>query len=177
MKSKVLIVSLAVCLMMSAITFAGNCATCDDCNACNACCTQKCDLFGGLKNLLACKPLARHDCGPCNAVVACAPCEPACAPICDPCEPVCCDTGCGFNYGCNDRPLLRASHTVKRNVSKFFSGLFGSLRGCNCALCSNHCCNACTVACDPCEPACFDPCAPACCGNGHSQQLPAAPNN
>ena len=180
MKSKFLIVSLALCLMVGGIAHAYDCG-CNDvnpCNACNSCCSHKCDLFSGLKNLLKTKPCSLNACGPCDAVVACAPCEPACvaavdccAPMetCAPvavCEPVCaplgCDTGCYdpcYNP-CKDRPVLRAAKKTKANVSKFFNGLFAPLKGCSCNLCDGGC-----NACDPCVAATCDPCAPACYSN------------
>lgn len=194
MKSKFLIVSLALCLTLSVYAQAYDCG-CNDanpCNACNACCKQKCDLFSGLKGLLKNKPCSLNACGPCDAVVACAPCEPvacapmACAPACEPvacapmacapvaaCDPVCtapaCDPVCaplGCDAGCYDpcckpcdRPVLRAAQKTKANVSRFFNGLFGSLKGCDCGVCNNRGCNACDpctvapIACDPCGPA------------------------
>ena len=203
MKSKFLIVSLALCLALSVSAQAYDCG-CNDvnpCNACNACCQQKCDLFSGLKALLKTKPCSLNACGPCDAVVACAPCEPvacampACDPVCvtpcaapyvAPCEPVCvapCDSfGCGevgcydscaapcFNP-CNpcDRPLLKAAKRTQANVKKFFNGLFGSLKGCDCAICKGCGCSAC----DPCAVAC-DPCGPAvnCYGNAMPTHVP-----
>ena len=194
MKSKFLIVSLALCLVMGISAQAYDCG-CNDinpCNACNACCTQKCDLFSGLKGLLARRPCALSTCGPCDAVVACAPCEPvaccvepcapvvACAPACDPicaapaCEPIGCDVGCFdpcYNP-CVDRPILKAAKTTKVKVSKFFNGLFGSLKGCDCALCRGNGCNAC----DPCVVSC-DPCGPAVnfYSNNYNNYVPAAP--
>ena len=201
MKSKFLIVSLALCLVLGVYAQAHDCG-CNDvnpCNACNACCQQKCDLFSGLKNLLRTKPCSLSSCGPCDAVVACAPCDPvacavttcepvtyaapfaACDPVCvTPCEPIGCDVGCdvgcydgcGFNP-CHDRPVLRAAKKTKANVKRFFNGLFGSLKGCDCGLCrSGAGCNACN-ACEPCAVAC-DPCGPAvgCYGNGYSNAMP-----
>jgi len=74
-----------------------------------------------------------------------------------------------------DRPLLNAAKKTKVKVSKFFNGLFGSLKGCDCGLCRGSGCNAC----DPCAVAC-DPCGPAvgCFGgyNGsYNNSLPVAP--
>ena len=191
MKSKFLIVSLALCLAMGVYARAYDCG-CNDvnpCNACNACCTQKCDLFSGLKGLLQKGPRALNACGPCDAVVACAPCEPVacvapcapvevCAPACQPacvepaCEPLGCDVGCFDSCSpCNDRPLLNAARNTKVKVSKFFNGLFGSLKGCDCGLCRGNGCNAC----DPCTVAC-DPCGPVVsCYGGYNNALPAAP--
>ena len=196
MKSKFLIVSLALCLVLGVYAQAYDCG-CNDanpCNACNACCQHKCDLFSGLKNLLRTKPCSLSSCGPCDAVVACAPCEPvacvapcepqvvACAPACDPvcvapCEPACCDVGCFNDCGgscfspCHDRPVLRAAQKTKANVKKFFNGLFGSLKGCDCGLCNGHGCNAC----EPCAVSC-DPCAPAvsCYSNSMPSYAPVA---
>lgn len=179
MKSKFLIVSLALCLMVGGMAHAYDCG-CNDvnpCNACNSCCTQKCDLFAGLKNLLKTRPCSLNSCGPCDAVVACGPCDPvvACEPACVAtvaCDPVCAEPGC-FDPCCNpcgDRPILRAAQKTKRNVSKFFNGLFGSLKGCNCGICNGGC----NTACDPCcaaPVAVCDPCAPAC----YNNMMPAAP--
>lgn len=208
MKSKFLIVSLALCLMVGGIAHAYDCG-CNDvnpCNACNSCCNHKCDLFSGLKNLLKTKPCSLNACGPCDAVVACAPCEPvacvapcepvACVAPCEPvcaapfaaCEPVCGPIGCG-DMGCGDvgcydpcygprkdRPVLRAAKKTKHNVSKFFNGLFGSLKGCDCNLCASGCCDGgCNAnACDPCcvAPMPCDPCAPACYSNAMPGSIP-----
>jgi len=190
MKSKFLIVSLALCLVLSVSAQAYDCG-CNDvnpCNACDTCCRQKCDLFSGLKNLLKSRPLALNACGPCDAVVACAPCEPvacavdpcvpavACAPIA--CEAMYAAPACGGDVGCfdsscfnpcKDRPILRAAQKTKANVSRFFNGLFGSLKGCDCGICRGHGCNAC----DPCAVSC-DPCGPAvsCYGNSMPTAVP-----
>jgi len=193
MKSKFLIVSLALCLVMGVYAQAYDCG-CNDvnpCNACNSCCTQKCDLFSGLKGLLKRGPLALNACGPCDAVIACAPCEPvACVAPCDPvvscappaCDPICatvacepmgCDVGCfdSCYNPCVDRPILKAAQKTKIKISKFFNGLFGSLKGCDCALCRGNGCNAC----DPCVVSC-DPCGPAVnCYNNYNNALPTAP--
>ena len=208
MKSKFLIVSLALSLMLCVAAQAYDCG-CNDvnpCNACNACCNQKCDLFSGLKGLLARRPMALNACGPCDAVVACAPCDVACAPpacdpvcytqpapACDPpisCAPISCapvgcfepvacgDVGCfdSCNSPCNDRPILRAVQRSNANIKRFFGGLFGSLKGCDCGMCAGRGCNAC----DPCTTsfAC-DPCGPAvgCFGNGagcYNNTMPSA---
>ncbi|MCL2622444.1 MAG: hypothetical protein FWD31_02160 [Planctomycetaceae bacterium] len=175
MKSKFLIVSLALCLVLGTYAQAYDCG-CNDvnpCNACNACCQQKCDLFSGLKNLLKTKPRALNACGPCDAVVACAPCEPVVYAA--PCEPFGCgDVGCFDSCGscfnpCNppNRPLLKAAKKTQANVKKFFNGLFGSLKGCDCGLCRGGSCNPC----DPCVVAC-DPCGPAV--NCYSNVMPTA---
>jgi len=197
MKSKFLIVSLALCLVLGTFAQAYDCG-CNDvnpCNACNACCTQKCDLFSGLKKLFNTQPCSLSSCGPCDAVVACAPCEVACVQACDPvvncvapiapCEPMVYAAACGDTFGCdvgcydngcfapcNDRPLLNAAKKTKANVSRFFNGLFGSMKGCDCGICRGHGCNAC----DPCAVAC-DPCGPAanCYGNyGYGNSMPTA---
>jgi hypothetical protein len=190
MKSKFLIVSLALCLMLGTYAQAYDCG-CNDFNPCyaNDCRTTKCDLFSGLKKLLRSGPKALNACGPCDAVVACAPCEPvayvdpcvpavACAPIaCEPvyaaCEPLGCNVGCFdscYRPGA-DRPLLNAAKKTKVKVSKFFNGLFGSLKGCDCNLCRSFGYNAC----DPCVVSC-DPCAPAV-GyyNGYNNAMPGVP--
>ena len=190
MKSKFLIVSLALCLMVSGMAQAYDCG-CNDVNPCNSCntCNSKCDLFSGLKNLLKVKPLSLNSCGPCDAVVACAPCEAACVAVapcepvaacytpvacCDPvaaCDPVCADTCAPSCFDpCCDRPVLRVAQKTKANVSKFFNGLFGSLKGCNCGVCGGGC-----NACDPCFAApiaACDPCAPACYSNAMPMTTP-----
>ncbi|MDR1385217.1 MAG: hypothetical protein LBJ67_15415 [Planctomycetaceae bacterium] len=201
MKSKFLVASLALLLLSGSIANAQDCGCngANPCNACDTCNSHRCDLFAGLKNLLKHKPVSLSACGPCDAVVACSPCDPtvvacepavqACEPVitsCDPvvsCEPVCdpvCATDCGgfgFTHS-GDRPLLRAAHKTKANISRFFNGLFGSLKGCTCGLCTaGGSCNA--SACDPiaaCQPACapIDPCAPTCYTTG-TTVLPAAP--
>ncbi|MCL2117459.1 MAG: hypothetical protein FWH27_03425 [Planctomycetaceae bacterium] len=67
-----------------------------------------------------------------------------------------CFDSCGPRYNPNNRPLLKAAKKTQANVKKFFNGLFGSLKGCDCGLCRGSGCNAC----DPCAVAC-DPCGPA----------------
>ncbi|MDR1491978.1 MAG: hypothetical protein LBT05_04570 [Planctomycetaceae bacterium] len=197
MKSKFLVASLALLLLSGSIANANDCGCngANPCNACDACNSQRCDLFAGLKNLLKHKPVSLSACGPCDAVVACSPCEPtvvacepvvqACEPVvqaCEPvvsCDPVPYDPGCatdcdGFVFPHRgDRPLLRAAQKTKANISKFFNGLFGSLKGCTCSLCTaGGSCNACepVAACAP-----IDPCAPTCYTTGTADPLPAAP--
>jgi len=202
---KFLIASLALLLLTGTIANAQDCGCngVNPCNACDACNSHKCDLFAGLKKLLKHKPISLSACGPCDAVVACAPCDPACVapvqacepacvapvqacePACEPvvtsCDPVSCDPGCADDCGggscftSHDRPILRAAQKTKANISKFFNGLFGSLKGCTCSICTaGGACNACAAPVEACEPACapVDPCAPTCYS---SNALPAAP--
>lgn len=168
MKPQFLMMALAVALM-AAPAFAGNCDPCDQvqpCNSCNSCYSKPCDLFAGLKSLLACKPCTPiSTCDPCEPIVAC--CDP-CANVvdCNPCDTGCYDPGCGSN-GCFDANCdpCDACCTTKcggifdkprLGLKKFFDGLFKPRCGVSC----DPCCEV--ASCDPCnEVANCDPCGNA----------------
>ena len=86
MKSRIFAICLAITAMVGANVYSQECATCSDVNPCSACATCKpCELFGGLKNLMSCRP-----CAECvvAAPVCAAPIAPACAPIAPACAPI-----------------------------------------------------------------------------------------
>ncbi len=139
MKSRILMATLVVTLMLGVQSFANDCGACDPCNPCdNVSCGKSCDLFSGLKNLLANRP-SFSQCGPCDSVVACDPCgESNCDPCgevgCDPCDP------CGKG---SFRP---------------FRGLFASWKSNGCgpcdAICGDNDCTPCDDICGPCDGDC-----------------------
>lgn len=144
MKSRVLMATLIVTLMLGARIYAGDCGpcdpACDPCGACTSCC-KSCDLFSGLKKLAACNPCDQvADCGPCDGVVACSPCDVA---DCDPCG-ACGDLGCNARCG------------KKFTFGKRLRDAFVGPKGCDpCGPCDTDCgpCDdvaCCDSACDPC---------------------------
>ncbi|MDR0520677.1 MAG: hypothetical protein LBH00_02365 [Planctomycetaceae bacterium] len=139
MKSSVLTATLVVALLMGVKGFASPCdPLCDPCGACNSC-AKPCDLFSGLKKLV--NGTRVNDCGPCNGVVACNPCDET---QCDPCGEV----------GCNDTCV------PKIELGKRLRNLFAS-KACNpCDPCGTECKPCDDTQCDPCgEVGCDDVCA------------------
>ncbi len=99
MKSRILMGCIAIVLMMGMNVRAQECTACaaaSEVTTCAPCAGQPCELLGGLRNLMACRPcvscstceIAAPACAPCAAPV-CAPCA---APICAPCAAPVCDT-------------------------------------------------------------------------------------
>lgn len=111
MKSRVILMALAAAFVLGAQVYAqcGPCdPACDPCGACNTYTVKRCDLFSGLKSLLACKPYRTVSCDPCVPVVNCSSCDvSACdpcgnGPTCDPCGPAACHCGnCGTVPACD----------------------------------------------------------------------------
>lgn len=192
MKSRIMIVSFAVILMMGIQAMAQECAVCTDanpCNTCSSCCDRGCELFGGLKNLMACRPCApcaapAPVCVACDPAPACAACEPA--PACAACEaaPACAAPCCGPLFPCLKPALCNAGARVAcvgNGARRMVSGLFGALAdaaapkcGCGCGIpsCNGGCGLGCGApACSACgAPAEFGGCSV--CG-----AAPAAPEN
>ncbi|MDO5309684.1 MAG: hypothetical protein Q4G03_09405 [Planctomycetia bacterium] len=82
-----------VAVIASAKAFAQDCApcaaaagdvTCASCAPCASCTGASCELFGGLRSLLACRPCV----SPCTIVPTCTTCAPAPAPVSVSCAPV-----------------------------------------------------------------------------------------
>ncbi len=149
MKSRVLMAALVVVMLMGVRTYAHDCGPCSEVDPCGACngCAKSCDLFSGLKKLVACSPCAASECGPCDAIVACTPCgETSCDP-CGSCGDVGCNDGCGPKFVFGSR------------LKAFFAA-----KGCDpCDPCGTGCddgCNPCDTACGPCDVACDDGCGP-----------------
>lgn len=88
MKSRIFAICLAITAMVGANVYSQECATCSDASPCMTCATCKpCELFGGLKNLMSCRPCT--ECVVSTSVApACAPIAPACAPIAPACAPI-----------------------------------------------------------------------------------------
>ncbi len=150
MKSRVLMATLIVTLMLGARIYAGDCGPCDPaCDPCGACtgCSKSCDLFSGLKKLAACNPCDQvSDCGPCDGVVACSPCDVADCSPCGACGDVGCDTRCNKRGTFGKR--LRAAFAPERG------------------------CDPCAQIDDSCSP-CDDVCGTGCndgCGTGCNQE-------
>ena len=127
MRVRILMATLAVTLMLSVQGFANPCSCVDPCGAT---CAKGGNLFSGLKRLVSGVNIASN-CDPCDAVLACSPCDAA---TCDPC-----DAACGL-------PRL---------------GLGGRLRNLLAAPSLCNPCNGagdCFDGCDPCNGAqnCFD---------------------
>ena len=183
MKSRILTVCFAVMMMLGVQVMAQECATCSDanpCNACTTCCNQPCELFGGLKSLLACRPCApcaapAPVCAPCAAPApVCAPCAapaPVCAPcaapapVCAPCEAApacgpCAAPACGPIFPCLKPALCNAGARVAcvgNGARRVVSGLFGALSDM-----TAPCCCACGIP--ACDGGCSIGCGAAGCG-------------
>lgn len=111
MRSRILVLGFAMIMMMGVRVIAQECATCTDaapCNACASCSGTSCDLFPGLKNLMACRPCASvcepvcapaPVCAPCAPAPVCKPCVPA--PVCAPCAPAPACTACDGAPACD----------------------------------------------------------------------------
>ncbi len=181
MKSRMLMAALVVVMLVGVRAYANDCGPCsqvDPCGACNGC-AKSCDLFSGLKKLVACRPCAASECGPCDAVVACTPCD---ATACDPCGEVGCNDGCGSKFvfgsrlkhwfankgcnagcdpcgevgcidnGCDPCGEVGCDDGCGKSCfsfKKFFKGF--KLRGCSC---NDNGCGACDPACGACDNAC-----------------------
>jgi len=129
--------SLVATLMLGVQGFANPCACVDPCGATCDQSASKGNLFSGLKRLVT-NGVRAVNCDPCDAVLACNPCDAA---ACDPCDAVC------------DVPRL---------------GLGGRLRNLlaspsHCTPCDGA--GNCFDGCEPCNGAqnCFDGCDP--CGD------------
>ncbi|MCF0233776.1 MAG: hypothetical protein HUK22_02205 [Thermoguttaceae bacterium] len=97
MKIRMTAICFALVSVFAANVFAQDCAPCAaaakadcaSCATCTSCTGGGCELFGGLRSLLACRPCLP---APCFTTVSCAapaPCEAAtCGPVAMPCAPV-----------------------------------------------------------------------------------------
>ena len=186
MKSRMLVLCFALMAIAGTKLFAQECATCSEaptCDTCNVCCTRSCELFGGLKSLMACRPCigcapvcAAPACAapaPCAASVSCAPvCE---APVCEAeiCAPIC--QGPMFPY--LKPALYNAVHRPINGVCKMVHGVFGTLADittptCDCGFLHAGCCACGEIGCAGECGACEANNAPQPCG----AVLPATPN-
>ena len=181
MKVRILMATLAVTLMLGVQGYANPCACVDPCGAT---CVKSGNLFSGLKRLVN-GGCTANNCDPCDAVVACNPCDVV---SCDPCDTVCdlprlglggrlrnllaapslcnpCDgAGNCFDNNCGPCDCITNCNPCGETdccaVPRFsLRGLnpFKGLRGCSTG------CDPCTGAencfngsCDPCNNACFD---------------------
>ncbi len=79
-------------IFASASAFAQDCApcaaasdiSCTSCAPCASCTGSSCELFGGLRSLLACRPCIST----CTITPACTPCSPCAAPAAPSCGPI-----------------------------------------------------------------------------------------
>ena len=128
MRSRILVLGFAMIMMMGVRVIAQECATCTDaapCNACASCSGTSCDLFPGLKNLMACRPCASV-CEPvCAPAPVCAPCAPCCGPLFPCLKPALCQVG--NRAGCVVNGAGNAVCHVGNGARRMVSGLFGAL--------------------------------------------------
>ena len=203
MKVKIVMAALVVTLMLGARGYANPCDA-----ACVDPCGPSCDrfsvrggvLFSGLKRLVSGVRIANH-CGPCDAVLACNPCdEVACNPcdvvcgprlgfggrlrnllaspsLCSPCDAAC--NPCDFVRDCNPCGEIDGCFTPRFSLRELNPlRNFRLNRGCftDCGPC-DAACGPCDAACGPCDAIC-GPCDGVCCGNnlcgprGHLLDLP-----
>ena len=144
MKVRILMAALAFTLMLGVRGYANPCdsACVDPCGACNGCVGGNGGLFSGLKRLVNGGRI--NNCDPCDAVVACNPCDEV---SCDPCN-VACDLP-RFGLGSRLRNLLTApSYCTPCNGA-------GNCFDANCGPCDFAARN-----CDPCNGADY-------CGNDY----------
>ncbi|MDO5580276.1 MAG: hypothetical protein Q4G69_04025 [Planctomycetia bacterium] len=191
MKSKMIAICVAIAAMFGTQTYGQECATCSDVNPCNTCvsCTNKpCELFAGLKNLMACKPCASAcaavapACEPvvaapvCTAPVVAAPaCAPACEVACVPChkpilKPFFRDffalkacAPCTACTACDAAPACAAVAPACEPVCKS-CGIFGCKGACRVAPACDPVCAAPAPACAAVAPACEPVCETVSCG-------------
>ena len=180
MKVRILMATLAVSLMLGVQGFANpcDCAGVDPCGSCDRF-AAKGNLFSGLKRLVNGVHVA--NCDPCDAVLACNPCDAA---ACDPCDAVCDVPRLGL--GGRLRNLLATSHcTPCDGAGNCFdgcepcNGAQNCFDGCDPCGETNGCATprfslrglnpfrgllnrGCFDGCDPCNGAqdCFDKCSP-----------------
>lgn len=139
MKSSVLKAALVVTLLMGARAFANDCGPCEPiCDPCGVSdgCSKSCDLFSGLKKLVSLRSCSTEgECGPCDGVVACTPCDEVACDPCGNCGDLGCDTNCSFKF----------------SFGKRLKGLFAS-RGCDVGPCDEaDTCGPCDSLCNPCD--------------------------
>ena len=183
MKIRVLMATLMITLLMGVQGFANPCdmACVDPCSACNSC-TKSGDLFSGLKRLV--NGVRINSCDPCDAVVACNPCDEI---ACNPCDDVCCSKvglggrlrGLFASHACSPCDMVGdcgpcdvvsdcdPCGATGCNSPRFsFRGLFSGFslnRGCasDCGPCDMvGDCGPCDNICGPCDDVCGDSCSP-----------------
>ncbi|MCL2711469.1 MAG: hypothetical protein FWE95_11370, partial [Planctomycetaceae bacterium] len=132
MKVRIFMATLAVTLMLGVQGYANPCSCVDPCGATCDHFAAKGGLFSGLKRLVSGGHIAH--CDPCDAVLACNPCD---ALACDPCDTVC------------NLPRLGLGSRLRN--------LLAAPAYCNPCNGAGNCYDA---SCDPCNGAgnCFDGC-------------------
>ena len=183
--------TLVATLVMGVQGFANPCdgACKDPCSACNQY-ARSGDLFSGLKKLV--NGVRVNNCDPCDAVVACNPCDEL---ACNPCDDVCSTPrislggrlrGLFASHACSPCDALTDCNPcdvadcdpcgcdngcrTKFSLGGLFSG-FRLNRSCasDCGPCDKvGDCGPCDCACNPCDEACGD----TCCPRGHLFDLP-----
>jgi len=99
MKVRILMATLVLTLMLGVRGYANPCDCVDPCGSCDRYAVGNGNLFSGLKKLV--NGVRVNNCGPCDAVVACNPCDEV---ACDPCDAIC--DGPRFGLGNRLRSLL-----------------------------------------------------------------------
>ena len=157
---KIRLTALCVALattFVAASSFAQDCApcaaaadvSCPSCAPCASCTGASCELFGGLRSLLACRPCVScvtitPSCAPvCSAPAPCKVKVASCGPIvasnlphgstdsacasCDACGPIAAPTCCGPMFPYLKPCLYNAIHRPINGVCKIVHGAFSAL--------------------------------------------------
>ena len=184
-------------IFASASAFAQDCApcaaasdiSCTSCAPCASCTGSSCELFGGLRSLLACRPCISSvtitpSCAPCSAPEAVAP--PTCGPIvktripscaleapscssCDIAAPACCGPMFPYLAPC----LYNAVHRPINGVCKLVHGAFSALADVTTPTDDCGFLKPCIVDCGSCATCGPVDVAPAPCGCGDPAPAPA----